>query len=90
MARWFAAGLILGPWLLYWTGVLLFESFHLDNPANHLALCLIGGALTAAVACVRFSPRCPVVVKEGFTAAWLGAVTGIALVAAYVSTLAHD
>lgn len=90
IVRWFAAGLIFSPWLLYQIGVLLFESFHLDNPGNHIALCIIGAAMTAIVAYVRFSPRWSSVVKQGFTGAWLGAFTGIALAAAYVSTWAHD
>lgn len=90
MARWFAAGLVLGPWLLYQAGVILFESFHLDNPGNHLVLCIIGATVTVVVAYIRFSPRWSSVVKEGFTGAWLGAITGIALAAAYVSTWAYD
>lgn len=90
MVRWFAAGLILSPWLLYQTGVMLFEAFHLDNTGNHIALCIIGAAMTVVVAYIRFSSRWSLIVKEGFTGAWLGAVTGIALAAAYVSTWAHD
>lgn len=90
MVCWLAAGLILGPCLLYQTGVMLFEAFHLDNPGNHLALGIIEAAVTVAVAYIRFSSRWSSVVKEGFTGAWLGAITGIALVAAYVSTWAHD
>ena len=90
MVRWFVIALIISPWLLFQVSTLLFEEGHLDNPGNHIVLCLLGIAFTALVVYIRISRRWSPSVKTAFTSAWLGAVTGIALVAAYVSTWAHD
>ena len=86
---WFTLGLLTAPYLSFGISIVLNLSLHLSSRMSTDLVVITWAIATAVVVWIRFGSKWALERKNGYSTAWLGSVTGIALVLALGSKITN-